>query len=57
MEAYNFTIIIAAIAAIAVFVLIYLTLRRFFCWYFKTGEILKKQDEIIDLLKAIKKPD
>jgi hypothetical protein len=36
-------------------ILIFLALREFFCWYFKINEHLKKQDEIIELLKTVNK--
>jgi hypothetical protein len=52
MEAAGFVVIIISIV---VSILLFLVLREFFCWYFKINEHLKKQDEIIELLKTVNK--
>jgi uncharacterized membrane protein len=54
MEAFGFMTIIILIA---VSIVLFLVLREFFCWYFKINEHLKKQDEIIELLKTVNKTE
>jgi hypothetical protein len=52
METFGFGVIIISIV---IAILLFLALREFFCWYFKINEHLKKQDEIIALLKTANK--
>jgi adenine C2-methylase RlmN of 23S rRNA A2503 and tRNA A37 len=43
------------VVIIIISILAFLALREFFCWYFKINDRLKKQDEIIELLKTVNK--
>ena len=45
--------ILGIVLLIVIFVLVFLVLREFVCWYYKVNERLENQREIIRLLKEL----